>query len=358
MKRFDESADMTQRKTGRPGTPDNFQRIFENNGEPPELLREPRELLRRVLMDKPVWRFELDESFQQAAIHHAHLRSFGFVSERDRAESLDYVKSEICRLESDHDYSDTPQGIYRCFDEPFERTVFRFCVARKGKILDIDPQLPMLHDMHGVLLMKMNRPLEARAAFEKALFYNPVCEPHILNRLDTFRAVGDLENFRQLTLDAFKTAFTSFQIAMLYRNLAYYFTEKKMYVEAHVMCDFSLKFDRCGVLNNILREDPLERIAEKSGRKVKKPTKRQFYICIGRHSPPLGCDYKVLSLAGRYADAAVRKRKWEDARYYLKILYDISPDSSVAADLNDLDSLLGFPVPVPPNRPDPRRGFM
>ena len=117
-----------------------------------------------------------------------------------------------------------------------------------------------------------------------------------------------------------------------------------MFTEAHVLYNFSLSYDRYEILNDMLREDPLERIAEKSGRKVKKPTKNQIYTCIGRYSSPLGCDHKVLSLAHRYAESAVRKRKWEDARYYYKILYDISPSSPLfAAKLDELDSLLGFP---------------
>ena len=79
------------------------------------------------------------------------------------------------------------------------------------------------------------------------------------------------------------------------------------------------------------------------GQQVKKPTKNQFYICVGKHSFPLGSDDKVFSLAGRYADAAQRKRKWEDARYYYKILYDISPGSPFyASKLDELDSRLGF----------------
>ncbi len=327
---------MTERKAGRRDTPDNFRRIFEEDGGPASLLS-------RLLPDIPFWRMELDASFRRAAVYHVHLRTFGFVTERDRAESLEFVEDEIRRIESERDYGDSPRGIYRCFEEPFERTVFRFCVARKGKILDVEPRVPMMYDTLGTLLMKLNRPFEARAAFEKALFYNPVSESRILNRLDTFRAAGDWENFYQLTLGAFKTAFTSFQIAMLYRNLARYFTEKKMYADAHVFYDFSRQYDRLGVLNDILREDPLERIAEKSGRKVKKPTKNQFYDCVGRHTPPLGCDDKVLSLAYRYADAALKKRKWEDARYYLKIVCDIFPNQSAAAKLNDLDSRLRFP---------------
>ena len=332
---------MSKHKNDRPvppgnPEPDNFQRIFEND-------EGPAEILSRLLLNKPIWQGEIDADFRQAAAYYVHLRTFGFVTEKDRAESMEFLEDEIRQIESEEDYTDGPQGIYRCFGEPFERTVYRFRVARRGKIIDIEPRVPYMYAMHGVLLMKRNRPLEARAAFEKALSFNPVCAHRILYLIDTFRAVGDLENFYRLTIDAFKTAFTSFQIAMLYRNLAYYFTEKKLFTEAHVLYNFSLSYDRHEILNDMLRENPLERIAEKSGRKVKKPTKNQFYICVGKHSFPLGSDDKVFSLAGRYADAAQRKRKWEDARYYYKILYDISPGSPFyASKLDELDSRLGF----------------
>ena len=97
--------------------------------------------------------------------------------------------------------------------------------------------------LYGSQLVELNRIPEAQEALKKGLRWDPICFRMMSEYIETYKMSGDLEQFYILTKEAFKIAFRSTDLARCYRNLGYYFVEKKLWSEA-ISCNLlSLEYD-------------------------------------------------------------------------------------------------------------------
>ena len=109
--------------------------------------------------------------------------------------------------------------------------------------------------------------------------------------------------------EAFKIAFRPADVARCFRNLGYYFVEKKLYREAVAAYVLSNHFEK-----NTMVQSELYYIEQKTGKPVVNPTVAEMKAIAEKYHFPTTADQDVLGLAYTYGKDAVEEQKMEQAR--------------------------------------------
>ena len=150
--------------------------------------------------------------------------------------------------------------------------------------------------------------------------------------IETFKMTGDLEQFRTLTTEAFRNVFRPGPLARCYRNLGYYFVEKKLWPEATACYMLSLQYDN----ESQNAQSELYYISSATGAKIEPPTPAQLSKYSEQYGIPLAPDRDVLGLSYSYGKHFYEQGNKDMARYFLGICYDLARDEVVGEMLENL----------------------
>ncbi len=150
--------------------------------------------------------------------------------------------------------------------------------------------------------------------------------------IETFKMLGDLNNFFRLTVDAFKIAFRPQHVARCYRNLGYYFVEKELYSEAIACYLLSLQFEK----DALQVQSELYYINSKTDGKVKEPSIEEAKKYAEKYGFPIGADDDILGLSFSLGKHFYQEKAAEAARYFLGITYDLTDDENIKKMIDSL----------------------
>lgn len=217
-------------------------------------------------------------------------------------------------------YENTSLTAYYNFDEHFEIALHRHLFKPSQKMQA--PNYP-LHDMfriYGGILMDLQRFDDAEVALKKAMRWAPTKAHIALEHAATFQARGKLEKFFQLTIETFKIAFNKKDIARCFRNLGYYFIEKKLWTEA--VCCYKMSLGCDGQVKSAYSE--LDFINKTAGDCVKDTGYDVFCEIAKKYGFPTGGgNPAIFHLACEYGIQCFDEKDWNFAEYYLNIAYGI-----------------------------------
>ena len=251
----------------------------------------------------------------------------------DRA--LELMEKLIHKVESMNFYTDDEVSEYRCFDDFFEEILYRHLYETDKEIRRPSINYPELYLTYGSLLVEHDRCREAREVLEKGLHFNPVNFHLFMERCETFKMQGFIDEFFECTKEAFRIAYTPAYAARCWRNLGYYFVEKKLWDEATACYIMSLQFEN----ESKQAQSELYYIQMKAGREIKKPTVEQMEEYRERFDLPYGADSDVISLAYTYGRMGLEENRTDIASYFLKIAYDLTYSSEIKELLDKASSL-------------------
>ncbi len=146
--------------------------------------------------------------------------------------ALEKMEALVNRVEEVDMYKDNDACEYHSFDEPFEEILFRSTAKTKKEIRQAAIPYGQIYRLYGSLLIEKRQLAEAREIFIKGMKWNPVSFAIWSEYIEIYKMLGDMERFFLLTNTAFGIAFHAKDTARCYRNLGYYFIEKKLYSEA------------------------------------------------------------------------------------------------------------------------------
>ena len=141
----------------------------------------------------------------------------------------------------------------------------------------------------------------------------------------------ELEPFFTKTLEAFKIAFRPEDVARCFRNLGYYFVEKKLYKEAVTAYLLSNHFEK-----NTMVQSELYYIGQETGKPVVNPTYEEMKNIAVKYHFPLDAHQDVLGIAYTYGKHAFENQEMDQARYCFNILYKLTNDKEIKALLEKL----------------------
>ena len=143
--------------------------------------------------------------------------------------------------------------------------------------------------------------------------------------IETYKMSGDLEQFFILTKEAFKIAFRPTDLAQCYRNLGYYFVEKKLWPEAIACNLLSLEYDK----EAKAAQSELYYINNATDGKIPEPSIDQTREYSKKYGFPFGPDRDILGLSYAYGKHFLEEKEPNAARYFLSITYGLTGDPEI-----------------------------
>lgn len=241
-------------------------------------------------------------------------------------------------LEEEGMFTDDSQSEYHCFQEPIEEYLYAFYMkSEKDLRRPDDYPFANLYTQYGSLLIDMKRIDEAQNALKKALRWNPTSLKILAEYAETFKMKGDMESFFKISIDGFKVAYTSMDLARCYRNIGFYFVEKKLWKEAIGCYIMSMQFDR----ESKNAQSELYYINDVTNGEVEETTMEEFEEIAEKYGFPVGPYEDVIGLAYAYGKHFYEEKMNAPAIYFFGIVYDLLKDEDILKMLESMPEYNG-----------------
>ena len=246
--------------------------------------------------------------------------------------ALEMTEALVNKIENSNLYQDDRVSEYHDFQEFFEEILYRH-IYKPQKDIRNAPVFPFveIYYLYGSLLVEMKRPIEAREALKKGLQWNPMCFKMLSEYIETYKMEGDMENFYDNTIEAFRIAFRSADVARCFRNIGYYFVEKKLYSEAKAAYFLSMSYDN----QSGQAQSELYYISQMAGN-IPDPGINEAKKYSEKYGFPLGVDENILKIAYSYFYKFKEIGQMDGAEYCGSIIYDLTHDEEIKKMLDSL----------------------
>ena len=221
---------------------------------------------------------------------------------------------------------------YYCFTELFQEILQHQLSGSKKTFRNAPIPFAKVYNRYGIVLVDLKRYEEAGRTLEKSLRWNPIDADTMFEYAETFKLRGDLEKFFEVTKDAFRIAYRPVSVARCYRNLGYYFSEKRLWDVAAACIIMSTQY----VPNDKNAQSELYYIEHMSGKRIKNPDFDEFRKYAGEYGFPVGADDDILGLAAQFGKHFLNEGRNDMAEYFLTIFYELTDDEQVKAILEQI----------------------
>ena len=123
----------------------------------------------------------------------------------------------------------------------------------------------------------------------KGLKYNPVDINILFEKAEAYKNMKDYKKFYDNTINLYNNIYSKNDLAHFYRNLGYYYIEKKNWDLAKAVYLYSLRFD-----NNPVVNQELEYIINKSDDSL--PSKNRLENILSKNNIPLFINEDVIDI--------------------------------------------------------------
>ena len=253
----------------------------------------------------------------------------------EKAENImEALVSKVDELASTGMYQDDAVSMYFTFSSFFEEILYVTYNKPEKDVRRSDIPYAEVYLQYGSLLVDLKRYEDANAAMAKAVRWNPVNAGIAFEYAETFKLLGDMDKFFDISKGIFKFAYTPKDVGRCYRNLAFYFVEKKLWSEA-IGCNLlSMEFDR----DTPNAPSELYYIQQVTQGSVKKPSTVEMQAYSEKYGFPLGADNDVLGIAFTYGKHFLEDNQPDAAKYFLSIVYDLTKDKEIKSLIDQLPS--------------------
>ena len=247
------------------------------------------------------------------------------IYKKDFNKALQIIEALVTKIEALNAFEDDKVSEYHDFEEWFEEVLYQYRSKTEKDLRHAQIPYREMYLLYGVLLVELKRIPEAQEALKKGLRWNPVCFRMMSEYIETYKMSGDLEQFFILTKEAFKIAFRPTDLARCYRNLGYYFVEKKLWSEAIACNLLSLEYDN----EAKAAQSELYYINNATDGKIPEPSIEEVKEYGKKYGFPLGADKDILGISYSYGKHFLEQNKPNAARYFLSITYDLTGNQSI-----------------------------
>lgn len=290
-----------------------------------EIVRACSRLLVKMLPEDK--KAELDNLFRnrelgiESALEEANFNIF----KKKYDTALMIVERMVHTIEKEKLFADDSVSEFHAFREPFEAILYDYFTKPKRKLRRANEPYDEVYLTYGSLLFELKRYDEAAAALDKALRWNPVSASAMFERAEVFKVRGDMEGFFRQTKEALRFAFRTADVARCYRNIAFYFVEKKLLNEALGCLELSMLFDSSAPT----AQSEMYYIQQLSKGTAAAPEMAVMERVAKKYGFSLGPSEELLQLCFSLGKYHYDRKEWEDARYFLSIVDALLNDAEV-----------------------------
>ncbi len=256
------------------------------------------------------------------------------VYKKNYDKALELIESIIKTHEESGWFAEDSVSEYYCFKEPMEELLFAEYNKSEKDVRKATIDFSEMYFLYGCLLNELQRYQNAEEALRKAMKWNPVSLPIAYELAEAYKAQGNIEDFKDFTIEMHKYVFRPDDMARFYRNLSYYFVEKEEYETAVCCLLFSERF-----ANSDMVQSELYYIMQKSGKDYD-PSVDDLKRCFETHVIPLGPDDEMLKIAFVYGRKMYEDQDLYGAGYFLSLFSAYIDDDEVEKMLEDINAKL------------------
>ncbi len=238
-------------------------------------------------------------------------------------DAIELLEEIVADVEKSQSYEDDAVNEYYCFKEAMEGILHELNYKSRKSIRSCPIDYATLYYLYGNVLFEKGNYNEAKIALEKARRWNPASVEIGFEYAETLKALGEYEDYYDVTMRLHPFIFKLRDIARFYRNLGYYFIEKKDYKVATSCYVFSGEFDRSEVV-----PAELYYIYKTSGVDFE-PTADELNEIFDKNEIPIYISREVLNAAYALGKDAKEEGDMRCVLYFWGIFDDLVEDDEV-----------------------------
>ena len=241
----------------------------------------------------------------------------------ERAEKI--LIATIDKFEKLNMYQDDAVNEYHTFNAPIEEILYHYLFKPEKTLRQAPEPLSELYLTFGVALFDLKKFDAAEVALQKAARWNPI-DPNIsFEHMEIFKKRGDMEEFFKRTLDVFPRAYNKNFLARCYRNLGYYFVEKKLWQVAAGCYLISTHY----AADSKQAQSELWYIQQNAGENFSLPTLDELKQFSEQYKFPLTPNADIVGIALEFGRQTSRAGQKDLAKYFLDIAYDLTDNDNI-----------------------------
>lgn len=177
---------------------------------------------------------------------------------------------------------------------------------------------------------------------DKAIEWNPISPQIRLEKADAFRNIGEIERYRVEVEKTYPYIYQSAFMAKYYRELGWYYSEKRIFDLANALYTQSISF-----LNTDLAKKELMYIAQQERRELRFSTKEEINKLFKEYNIPFGISNEITKIIYEDSQNLLKENNIQLANYLYRTLYDITLDKRfmLYVDLKDEKTKIMVKIP-------------
>ena len=239
--------------------------------------------------------------------------NFGLAKEK-LEEMLEECKE--CKLEDD-------ENIYRSFNNVIEEILYFYRNNPKKRLVYPEKNMAEIYYTLGYIELELNNNDAAMKYLIQAEKWNPM-DPLIKFEIAViFRRKGQVDRFRAEIEKLFPYVYNSYGLAKFYREMGWYYSERKVWDVANALYTNSLSYYVAEVANNELKY-----IAQMNNREVKHSTQEEIKRLLWEYNMPIGFSKDVHGILKTEYEKQIKEENRNERliNELSRRLYDITLD--------------------------------
>lgn len=252
-------------------------------------------------------------------------------------ELLDILNSEEIKSVEDEN------NMYFTFYNYVEMMIFWKKYQPTKKLVRLENNIADMWYLLGFINFERKNYGKALEYLNKAQEWNPVSAQIRLEKADTYRCMGEFERYRVEAEKAYQYIYTSSYMAKYYRELGFYYSEKRVFDIANALYTQSRKY-----LDVELVRNELMYIAQQEKREPRFSTQEEIDKLFREYNIPYGIDNNITQMIYNESQRLLNEKKEPELVNFLyRTLYDITLDKNFMLYVNLKDEKTNVVIEIP-----------
>lgn len=177
-------------------------------------------------------------------------------------------------------------------------------------------------------LIELKQATEAISVLEEAIRYNPVNPDPRFELAEAYKLLSKPDDLLTAIKETLPVCTTKYALGRCYANMGYYCVDIKDYDSAVCFYYESMIFhDHPAIPGELIH------IGQLTGKELAPPTREQVMDAFKKYDIPHGPCREMFHVVTSLAAQAQEQKKWDEAVFYMHLIYDLTNDPKAAEDL-------------------------
>ena len=266
------------------------------------------------------------------------------IDEKIKNKEFDSAEQDLLQIINDEQIKciEDDRYIHYSFYNYIETLIYWRKYRPIKKILQPENNIADAYFLLGFINFETKNYGKAIQYLDKASEWNPVSPRIRFEKADTFRNMGEIERYRVEVEKTYTYIYESSFMAKYYRELGWYYSEKRIFDLANALYTRSVSF-----LNTDLAKNELMYIAQQENREPRFSTKEEINKLFKEYNIPLGISNEITQIIYEDSQNLLKESNIQLANYLYRTLYDITLDKRFMLYTTLKDEEFGVSIKIP-----------